>query len=129
MFLIRDSILSRCQFFQSWNKLSAIHALSLSNTCIFIHILCMLRSWFECLCGEAKYIEQKTHYWRRKKLENSHYLILRLTLKSSGGKEFACQCRRCKFDPRVGKIPRSMKWHSTPVFLPRKFHGPTSLVG
>ena len=28
MFLIRDSILSRCQFFQSFNKLSAIHAFS-----------------------------------------------------------------------------------------------------
>ena len=48
------------------------------------------------------------------------------------GKEFTCPCRRCKgheFDPWVGKIPWRRKWQSTPVFLPRKFHGQRSLVG
>ena len=48
------------------------------------------------------------------------------------GKEFTCQCRRCKrrgFDPWVGKIPWRRKRQSTPVFLPRKFHGQRSLVG
>jgi len=42
------------------------------------------------------------------------------------GKEFSCQCRRCRklgFNPRVGKIPWKRKWQPTPVFLPRKFHG------
>ena len=37
------------------------------------------------------------------------------------GKEFTCQCRRHKrhgFDPWVRKIPWSMKWQPTPVFLP-----------
>ena len=29
------------------------------------------------------------------------------------GKESACQCRRCGFDPWVGKIPWSRKWQST----------------
>jgi len=37
------------------------------------------------------------------------------------GKESACQCRRCGFDPWVGKIPWRRKWQPTPVFLPGKF--------
>ena len=42
------------------------------------------------------------------------------------GKEFTCQCRRhkrCRFDPRVGKIPWSRKWQPDPVFVSGKFHG------
>ena len=38
------------------------------------------------------------------------------------------QCRRCGFDPWVGKISW-MKWLPTPVFLPGKTHGQRSLVG
>ena len=45
------------------------------------------------------------------------------------GKESACQCRRSSFDPWVGKISYSRKWHSTPVLLPGKFCGQRSLVG
>ena len=33
------------------------------------------------------------------------------------------QCRRCKFDPWVGKIPWRRKWLPTPVFLPGESHG------
>ena len=36
------------------------------------------------------------------------------------GKESACQCKRCGFDPWVGKIPWSRKWQLTSVLLPRK---------
>ena len=43
-------------------------------------------------------------------------------------KEFACQCRRLRFNPWVRKIPWSRKWQPTPVFLPRKFHGQRSLA-
>ena len=32
----------------------------------------------------------------------------------------ACQCRRCGFDPWVGKIPWRRKWKPTLVFLPGK---------
>ena len=46
----------------------------------------------------------------------------------AGGKEDTCWCRRCKFDPWVGKIPWSRKWQLTPVFLPGKFHGQRSLA-
>ena len=34
-----------------------------------------------------------------------------------------------EFDPWVGKIPWRREWQSTPVFLPRKFHGQRSLTG
>ena len=34
------------------------------------------------------------------------------------GKESTCQCRRCGFDPWIGKIPWRRKWQPTPVFLP-----------
>ena len=39
------------------------------------------------------------------------------------------QCRRCRFDPWVGKIPWRRKWQPTPVFLPGKSHGQRSLEG
>ena len=45
------------------------------------------------------------------------------------GKESACQCRRCGFDPWVSKIPWGRKWQPAPVFFPRKSHGQRSLVG
>ena len=32
------------------------------------------------------------------------------------GKDFPGQCRRCRFDPWVGKIPWRRKWQHTPVF-------------
>ena len=50
----------------------------------------------------------------------------------ASGKEAACQCRRCKrcrFDPCVGKIPRRRAWQPTPVFLPEESHGQRSLAG
>ena len=37
--------------------------------------------------------------------------------------------RRCRFHPWVGKIPWRRKWQPTPVFLPGKSHGQTSLAG
>ena len=38
----------------------------------------------------------------------------------ASGIECACQCRRHRFDPSVGKIPWRRAWQSTPVFLPRE---------
>ena len=43
-------------------------------------------------------------------------------------RESSYQCRRCGFDPRIRKIPWSMRWNSTPVFFPGKFHGQKSLA-
>ena len=46
-----------------------------------------------------------------------------------GGKEFTCQCRRCRFNPWVGKIPWRRKWQPTPVFLSVEAYGQRSLGG
>ena len=50
-------------------------------------------------------------------------------LRWHSGKESTCQCRKCKFDPWVGKIPWRRKWRPTPVFMPGKSHRHSSLVG
>ena len=53
----------------------------------------------------------------------------------SGGtssQESTCQSRRCKrcgFDPWVGKILLSRKWQPTLIFFPGRFHGWRSLLG
>ena len=39
------------------------------------------------------------------------------------GNESACQFRRSRFDPLVGKIPWRRKWQPSPVFLLEEFHG------
>ena len=44
-------------------------------------------------------------------------------------KESACQCRRCGFDPWVGKIPWRRKGQPMPVFLPGKPQGQRNLEG
>ena len=45
------------------------------------------------------------------------------------GKESACQCKRCGFDPWVRNIPWKRKRQHIPVFLPGKPHEQRSLVG
>ena len=48
------------------------------------------------------------------------------------GKEPACEgrrCKRCRFDPWVGKIPWRKAWQPTPVFMPGESHGQRSLAG
>ena len=50
----------------------------------------------------------------------------------ASGKEPTCQYRRpkrCRFDPRVGKIPWWRKALPTPVFLPGESLGQRSLAG
>ena len=41
----------------------------------------------------------------------------------------AGRCKRCVFDPWVGKIPWRRAWQPIPVFLPGESHGQRSLVG
>ena len=48
------------------------------------------------------------------------------------GKEATYQGRRhkrCRFDPRVRKIPWRRAWQHTPVFLPGESHGQRSQAG
>ena len=42
------------------------------------------------------------------------------------GKESTCQCRRCRFNPWIRKIPWKRKWQPTPVFLPEESYGQRS---
>ena len=46
-----------------------------------------------------------------------------------GGKQPTCQCRRCAFDPRVGRTPWRRQWQPTPMLLPGASGGQRSLVG
>jgi len=41
----------------------------------------------------------------------------------------ARRCKRCGFDPWVGRIPWRRAWQPTPVFLPGESHGKRSLAG
>ena len=48
----------------------------------------------------------------------------------SAGKEPTCQsrrCKRCRFDPWVGKIPWRREWQPPPVFLPEELYRQRSL--
>ena len=45
------------------------------------------------------------------------------------GKESACRCRKCCFNPWVRKNPWRRKWQPTPVFITGKSHGQRSLAG
>ena len=50
----------------------------------------------------------------------------------TGDKEPICRCRRCKrcgFDPWVGRIPWRRAWQPTPIFLPGKSQSQGSLKG
>ena len=44
-------------------------------------------------------------------------------LRGLSGKDSACQCRRLRFDPWVGKIPWRRKWLLISVFFLGKLHG------
>ena len=57
-----------------------------------------------------------------------HITCLALTRWLSG-KEFFCQCRRCRFHPWVRKIPLRWAQQLTPVFLPGKSHGQRTVEG
>ena len=54
---------------------------------------------------------------------NNISLFIEMFPAGSVVKESACQCRRCRFDSWVGKIPWRRKWQPTPVFLPGKSRG------
>ena len=47
----------------------------------------------------------------------------------SVGKKIHLQCRKCRFNPWVGKIPWRRAWLPNLVFWPGESHGKRSLVG
>ena len=69
------------------------------------------------------------HSW--KTLKSEELQCLRGFPGDTSGKEPNGQCRRCKrcgFDPWVGKIPWRRAWQPTPVSLPRENRGQRSLA-
>ena len=48
---------------------------------------------------------------------------------SLSGKRIHRNCRRCRFNPCVRKIPWKRTWQPTPVFFPGKSHGQKGPVG
>ena len=79
----------------------------------------------KCLCLAHKEGDYLTVLTCEKKLT---YPFQRLPSWLSG-QEPGRQCRRCRFDPWVGKIPWRRKWLPSPVFLPGKYYGQRSLAG
>ena len=60
---------------------------------------------------------------------NLHFCIfLRVSLVAQWWR-ICLQCKRCGFNPWVGKIPCRRKWQPTPVFLLGKPHRQGGLVG
>ena len=52
-----------------------------------------------------------------------------LSMWQNGNKSAYRRLKRHRFHPWVGKIPWCRIWQPTPVYLPGKSHGQTSLVG
>jgi len=52
-----------------------------------------------------------------------------MSIRWLSGKESACHCRRCGFNPRARKIPWRRKRQPTLVFLPGESHGQRNLAG
>ena len=82
--------------------------------------------WLKSSCLRGN-ITQGSEYWEVE-ITRDH-LTDCLLPRWLSGKEPACQCRRCGFNPWVGKIPWKRKWQPTPVFLPGEFHGQRNLMG
>ena len=71
---------------------------------------------------KAKILHKYLHLWRILLPPNPLQLPRWLS-----GKESTCQCRRCRFDPWIGKIPWRRKWQPIPVFLPGRTEEPGGL--
>ena len=74
---------------------------------------CTTNSEVHFHCRKAKILCKYLHLWRILLPPNPPQLPRGLS-----GKESACQCRKCRFDPWMEKIPWRRKWQPTPVFLP-----------
>ena len=74
--------------------------------------------------GGGNRLRQKAHLRDNYTMKQEHLGLSQWL----GSKEF-CQCRKCRFDHGVGKIPCGMKWQPAPIFLPGESHGQRSLAG
>ena len=74
-------------------------------------------------------IQVFSYSWVITKCRNRHLKFFSVLPWYISGGEPACQCRRLRFHPWVGKIPWKSKWQPTPIFFPGKSHGQGSLAG
>ena len=72
----------------------------------------------------------------RKRITGEDKLVINLSLEASqmvlvvkNPSAIAGKCKRCGFDPWIGKIPWKRKWQPTPIFLPEKSYGQRGLAG
>ena len=105
--------------------------------CWHLHWWSKSNGWYNCFstnAGSTTYSFLKSQFYSRwsSKMINlikpwvwNTYRLPR----SLSGKESACQCRRCAFEPWVGKILWRREWQPTPVFLPGESHRQRSLAG
>ena len=56
----------------------------------------------------------------------NYWLILALLPRRCSGNKSSWQCRGCRFNPLVRRIPWSRKWQPAPLFLPGEVHGQRS---
>ena len=80
------------------------------------------------------YLLQKTRGWQVSLFEVNLFIGLKrswVSLMAQMVKNLPAvqECKRCRFDPWVGKISWRREWQHTPVFLPGEFHRQKSLVG
>ena len=130
----------------------------LCTAMLFIYVLFMVVFWLQSLViateirwptipktfltwdlyGKSWLIPDLKHCWLLHQQEESSRVFheeLKAWYESNGlpwrlsSKESSCQCRRCMFNPWLGKILWRRKWQPTPVFLPGRSQGQKSLVG
>ena len=80
------------------------------------------------------YLLQKTRGWQVSLFEVNLFIGLKrswASLMDQMVKNLPAvqECKRCRFDPWVGKISWRREWQPTPVFLPGEFHRQKSLGG
>ena len=91
-----------------------------------LHLLC--RHCVKCFIYTILFVPHGNYLFLMVTLWGGYFLSIylfgfRWLPKWLSGKEFTCQCRRCRkcgFDPCVGKIPWKRTWQPTPVCLPGK---------
>ena len=96
----------------------------LSNRSASGACLCQMPYWLYRVSGNGyhRLIPQRAYNFVEKYTSSRPPLWL-------GSKEPACQCRRHRFDPWVGKIPWRRKWQPIPVFLSGQSFGQMNLAG
>ena len=82
-----------------------------------------------CTCSRFCSLSLIHFPWLSKVLFNINHPIHLGLPRWLSGNALSCQCRRCSFNPWVGKIPWSRKRQPPPAFLPGESHGQMSQAG